>query len=168
MKLSTRQDVEAPIDAVFDMLCDFDSFERAAMRRGAEVRRLDHLSVPGVGMTWQAVFDLRDKRREVQLEIVSFDRPNEIVVHSTSPGLQGTMSFELVALARYRTRVMVALDVRPLTLSARLLMQSFKLAKGSLLGKFEMRIAEYARLIEDRHAARAGSRDATPPSDRRP
>lgn len=166
MKLSTRQDVEAPIDAVFDMLCDFDSFERAAMRRGAEVRRLDHLSAPGVGMTWQAVFDLRDKRREVQLEIVSFDRPNEIVVHSTSPGLQGTMSFELVALARYRTRVMVALDVRPLTLSARLLMQSFKLAKGSLSGKFEMRIAEYARLIEDRHAARSRSRDATPPSDR--
>ena len=68
MQFSTKEDIEAPIAEVFDMLYEFESFERAAMRRGAEVRRVDDLAAPGVGMMWQAVFDLRGKRREVELE----------------------------------------------------------------------------------------------------
>ena len=43
MKFSTKEDIDAPIDAVFDMLCEFDQFERAAMRRGAEVLSLIHI-----------------------------------------------------------------------------------------------------------------------------
>ena len=57
MKFSTKEDIDAPIDAVFEMLCEFDQFERAAMRRGAEVQRVDQLAEPGVGMLWEAAFD---------------------------------------------------------------------------------------------------------------
>lgn len=155
MKFSTREDIEAPIDAAFDMLCDFESFERSAMRRGAEVQRLDDLRAPGVGMTWAAVFDLRGKRREIEVEMVTFDRPNEIVVESTSPGLIGQMSFELVALSRSRTRILVELEVKPLNLSARLLVQSLKLAKASLTKKYKIRVSDYTRTMEDRYARRA-------------
>lgn len=155
MKFSTKEDVEAPIDAVFDMLCDFESFERAAMRRGAEVQRLDQLSTPGVGMTWHAVFHLRGKRRELELEMVTFERPNEIVLESTSPGLIGQMRFELMALSRSRTRVLVELEVKPLNLSARLLVQSMKLAKGSLTRKYKLRVGEYAKGMEERYSKMA-------------
>ncbi len=155
MKFSTNEDIEAPVDAVFEMLCDFESFERSAMRRGAEVQRVDQLPVPGVGMTWQATFELRGKRREMELEIVTFDRPNEIVLESTSPGMLGTTTFELIALSRSRTRVRVELEIKPLTLSSRLLVQSLKLAKNSLGKKFKLRVADYAKTIEERHQRRA-------------
>jgi carbon monoxide dehydrogenase subunit G len=151
MKFSTNEDVEAPIDAVFEMLCDFETFERAAMRRGAEVQRVDQLKVPGIGMMWNAVFELRSKRREVQVEMVTFDAPNEIVLETTSPGMIGSMNFELIALSRARTRVRVELEIKPLNLSARLLVQSLKLAKNSLTKKYKLRIAEFARNMEDRH-----------------
>ena len=38
MKLSTREDIAASIDAVFAELTDFDGFERAALRRGSRGR----------------------------------------------------------------------------------------------------------------------------------
>ncbi|MGB3245165.1 MAG: SRPBCC family protein [Sulfitobacter sp.] len=151
MKFSTREDIEAPINAVFAMLCDFEGFERSAMRRGAEVQRVDDIAVPGVGMTWQAVFNMRGKRREIEIEIVTFDKPNEIVLESTSPGLIGQMSFELMALSRNRTRILVDLEVKPLNLSARLLVQSMKLAKASLTKKYKQRVGEYAKTVEDRY-----------------
>ncbi len=155
MKFSTNEDIEAPIEAVFEMLCDFETFERSAMRRGAEVQRIDTRATPGVGMTWQAVFELRGKRRELELEMVTFDPPDEIVLESTSPGMLGNTSFELIALSRSRTRVKVELEVKPLNLSARLLVQSLKLAKNSLGRKYKLRVAEYAKGMEERYQRRA-------------
>lgn len=151
MKFSTNEDIDAPIDAVFFMLCDFERFERAAMRRGAEVQRLDQLAVPGVGASWAAAFELRGKRRELHLEMVTFDKPNEIVLESKSVGMIGQMSFELIALSRGRTRVKAELDVKPLNLSARLLVQSMKLGKKTLTRKYKLRVAEFAKGMEDRY-----------------
>jgi|TARA_R110002049_G_scaffold307712_2_gene509082 hypothetical protein len=155
MKFSTKEDIEAPIEAVFEMLCDFEGFERSAMRRGAEVQRVDTLHKPGVGMSWKAAFQLRGKRRELTIEMVTFDRPNEMVIDSLSTGLAGQMSIELMALSRNRTRVNVALDIKPLNLSARLLVQSLKLAKTSLTKKYKHRVAEYAKGMEDRYSRTA-------------
>jgi len=155
MKFSTREDVEAPIDAVFAMLCDFESFERAAMRRGADVRRVDRMDEPGVGVQWNAVFELRGKRRELQVEMVLFDQPNEMVLDSTSPGLASEMRFELIALSRSRTRVKVELEIKPQNLSARLLVQSLKLAKASLTKKYKLRVAGYASTMEERYLKQA-------------
>lgn len=155
MIFTAREDIEAPIDVAFDMLCDFESFERSAVRRGAEVQRADDLSVPGIGMIWNAVFQLRGKRRDVRIEMVTFDRPNEIVLETTSPGLLGQMAFELTALSRSRTRIAVKLEIKPLNLSARLLMQSLKLGKARLTRKFKERVSEYATGMEERYTSMA-------------
>lgn len=158
MKFSTKEDIEAPIDAVFDMLCDFESFERAAMRRGAEVQRIDDRKEPGIGMNWEATFEMRGKRRELELEMVEFDRPNDMALESTSSGILSRTSFELIALSRNQTRVMVVIEIKPLSLSARLLVQSLKLAKSSLTQKFKKRVEEYARGMEERHIRESGGR----------
>ena len=156
MQFDTKEDIDAPIEAVFEMLCDFEVFERAAMRRGAEVQRLEKVKEPGIGMAWEAKFDYRGKRREIELEIVEFDRPSSIAVESTSPGLLSETRFDLMALSKTKTRITVSLELKPLVLSARLLVQSLKLAKATLSKRFSKRVAEYARSMEDRHARESG------------
>ena len=61
------------------------------------------------------------------------------------------MTTELVALSKNRTRIMLSFHIKPLNLSARLLVQSLKLAKTSLTKKFKLRAAEYAKTLEERH-----------------
>ncbi|MEP1767978.1 MAG: SRPBCC family protein [Sulfitobacter sp.] len=152
MKFSTKEDVEAPIAETFEMLCDFEMFERAAMRRGAEVQRIDTKSVPSVGMAWRSAFNLRGKRRQVDVEMVAFERPHEMVLECDSQGLQTMLNIELVALSKKRTRIMVSCEIKPQNLSARLLVQSLKLAKTSLTKKFKLRVAEFAKSLEDRYS----------------
>ena len=121
MMFSTREDVEVPIDQTFGIICDFDAYERSAMRRGAEVLRTDSLSRPGVGMKWQAAFKMRGKMRDINLEMVGFDKPNELRVLSSTSGIDGAGQIELVALSRNRTRISVEFELKPINLSARLL-----------------------------------------------
>lgn len=147
MKFSTKEDIEAPIDVVFEMLCDFEMFERGAMRRSAEVQWTDIKTVRGVGMMWRAMFNLRGKRRQVDIEMVTLDQPHEMVLECKSPGLFTTMTAELVALSKTRTRVMVVFDIKPLNL----LVQSIKLAKASMTKKYKLRVAEFAKSMEERY-----------------
>ena len=151
MKFSTREDVEVPIDQAFALICDFDAYERSAMRRGAEVRRMDDMTKPGVGMKWAASFKMRGKKRDLEMEMTRFERPNEICVLSSISGIDGTGQIELLALSRNRTRVSVVFELKLTNLSTRLLVQLLKLAKNSLTKRYRLRVAEYAKSIEDRH-----------------
>ena len=150
MKFSTREDVEVPIDQAFALICDFGAYERSVMRRGAEVRRMDDMTKPGAGMKWAASFKMRGKKRDLEMEMTRFERSNEICVLSSTSGIDGTGQIELLALSRNRTRVSVVFELKPTNLSAQLLVQSLKLAKNSLTKRYKLRVAEYAKSIEDR------------------
>lgn len=151
MKFSTKEDLEISIDDAFDLLSDFDGYERAIMRRGAEIARIDQMSNPGVGMTWAAKAKLRGKMRKFNVELVEYDRPNQMRFEAVSKNIQASFLVELVALSRARTRMRIELDVRPQTLSARLLMQSAKLARNTLNRRYKTRIAHFASDLEERH-----------------
>jgi carbon monoxide dehydrogenase subunit G len=155
MKFSSKEDIEAPLDQVFAVLSDFEIFERAAIRRGAEVHRRDDMTAPGAGMRWEASFMMRGKQRDAVIELVTYDRPNEMVFESHAGGVEGFLDIDLVALAPRRTRLSVNFEVKPKTLPARLLIQSMKLAKSNLTKRFKLRVAGYARDIEERCARTA-------------
>ena len=155
MTFSAREDVEVPISRAFDLICDFDTYERSAMRRGAEVQRIDSLTKRGAGMKWRAAFKMRGKMRDIDIEMTRFDQPNEVCVMSSTSGIDGAGQIELVALSRDRTRISVEFELKPTNLSARLLVQSLKLAKVSLTKRYKLRVAEYAKSIEDRHTSDA-------------
>ncbi|WP_421998325.1 SRPBCC family protein [Roseovarius confluentis] len=153
MKFVAHEDVEAPIEFVFEQVTDFAAIERSALRRGAEVQRVDDLNETRPGMKWDAAFSLRGKRREMQLELTELDRPNGLVIASRSPNMGGKMVLDLVS--RSRTRISLVIDMAPKTLAAKLLVQSMKLAKGNLNKRFSLRVAGYAKELEDRYKSDA-------------
>ena len=150
MQFTTREDIEAPIDYVFGLGSDFQGFQRRAMRRGAEVARNDSLSAPGVGMSWDAAFPFRGKRREMQIDLAEYAPPNRMLFDSRLTGMTGRMTIDLLALSRGRTRLDMGIVLKPQSLSAKLLVQSMKLARSSLNKRFKVRVAEFAKATEDR------------------
>lgn len=151
MKIKTHEDIEATIDQVFEAITDFEGFELAALRRGAEVARTDTMTQPGPGMGWQAKFSYRGRQRVADIKLEEFDRPNHLQVWSKIAGLTAEMHVILVALSRSRTRIEISIDMRPKTIPARLLLQSLKLARSTMMRRFKKRVADYAATIEARY-----------------
>lgn len=156
MELSTREDIEAPLDQVFGLAANFERIERQVMRHGIEVTRLSpEGATPEQGLSWRASFRYRGKSRDAEVALTRFDPPDTMVYTTTSGGLEAVTTLDFTALSRSRTRVGMTIDLQPRTLSARLLVQSLKLARGSIEKRFRIKIAEYASDIETRLNSRA-------------
>lgn len=148
MKFSTREDIEAPIGYVYGRVSDFAGFERRALRQGAQVNRRDAGEVK-LGAIWDIAFAFRGRERKVQAELTRLDLEQAIEVESQSDGLFAVTQVDLVPLSATRTRVLVAFDMRAKTLTARLLLQSLKLAKTKMTKRFKARVLDYAENVED-------------------
>jgi hypothetical protein len=101
-------------------------------------------------MAWDIAFPFRGKRREMQVEMVEHVAPGRMMFNSRMTGMTGQFSIDLLALSRGRTRLELAVDLKPVSLSAKLLVQSMKLARSSLNKRFKVRVAEFAKTTEDR------------------
>lgn len=148
MKLSGRTDIGAPIDFVFAFLSDFDGWERSALRRGADVTRTDKLKKPGPGMTWHVRFAWKGRERELQIKVVTLDPAGRLTLAFDGPAVEGHLNAELVSLAAKRTRLLMQVEAKPRTLTARLFIQSLKLAKSRVQKRYDTRLAQLAGDIE--------------------
>lgn len=148
MELTASEDIDAPQEQVFAALSDFDTVERQAMRRGIEITRLSE--GPGAGMSWRAKFTFRGKPRQAHITLTTYDKPENMVFHTVTGGLEMDFALDVVALSRGRTRINVTSVLAPKTLSARLLVQSLKLAKGGIDKRFRKRMADLASGLEAR------------------
>ncbi len=155
MQFSSKEDIEAPIAEVFELVSEFESFERSALRRGVEVQRVDASMPKGAGLAWDTVFMVRGKPREMHLELVEYTPPTMMRFESHSKGVEGKVVIELLALSSRRTRLSFDVSLSANTLAARLLLQSLKLARANLSQRFRLKLAEFARDIEERHTRRA-------------
>jgi len=153
MNFSAREDVDAPIQEVFDTMTDFAAAERAALRRGAEVTRND---VQGVGTQWDVKFMFRGKRRQMQALLEQCSAPDAIFVAAEGSGLTSKLKIDLVALSPRKTRIAVNFDVRPQTIPARIFLQSLRLTKSALTKRFKNGLHKYARGLEAKFSGTAG------------
>lgn len=144
MKLSTREDVAAPVAFVFATLHDYETFERAALRRGAEVQRTGTPTRP----EWSIGFTFRGRPRRLTVREVSAEPPVRLTFYGIGKLFQGDLRIDLVELGRMRTRIALTVEVRPLTLPARILLQSAQLARGRILRGMQKRTVELAQHVE--------------------
>lgn len=151
MQFSSVQDVNAPLDFVFQQLSDFESHESYALRTGAHVERGDDLTETAAGMLWFAEGELRGKRRKVQIELIEYRPDNLLKFFVKSTSVEATATMESMALTRKQSRIKVTTVLKPKTISARLILQSAKLAKGRMNRKFNHRFWTYANHIENNY-----------------
>jgi hypothetical protein len=151
MKLTSRQDIEAPVAFVFDALKDFEAWERAALRRGAEVARTDTLRTVIPGLSWMIKFVYRGRQRRLALRLTNLEQPTMMGFSGVGTSLDGQAAIDLIELASRRTRLSVTLDIRPRTIGARLLLQSLRIAKTRLNRRFADRVGQLCMEIETRY-----------------
>ncbi|UZD90251.1 SRPBCC family protein [Cognatishimia activa] len=151
MEFTAREDVDVPIEDAFDLLSEYDVFERMAMRRGIEVQRHEPNAPIGVGTKWTVEFAWRGKDIPMRAEIIRFDRPDWIEIEAIMPGMDVTVSFELLALSKKRTRLHFKANSSAKTLPMRLLLQSLKLARSNIDKKLQERVKLQCRNLEERY-----------------
>ena len=148
MKLSAREEISVPAETVFGAVTDFDRLARLAERRGVTLRPRGEGMVPCQGFAWTALAPIRGQVREIASEVTVFDPIRGYAVTSTVSGLSALTEVELTALPNDRTRLRIAVEVRPTSFSGRLLIQPMRLGKGVLEERFRIRVAGFARSIE--------------------
>ncbi len=155
MEFISKEDIEAPIGDVFAVLSEFETFERQAIRRGVELQREGDIKNPAPGLAWDAEFSMRGKTRQIRVTLTQYDPDTTIQVEGTGSGLEGLFVLDLMALSPKRTRMTVNMTMGAKSLSARLFLQSLKLARGNLNKRFKLKVADYAKAMEDRFSRMA-------------
>ncbi|MGB7318531.1 MAG: SRPBCC family protein [Planktotalea sp.] len=148
MKFSTKEDIEAPIEDAFKLFSDFDQFERSALRRGAEVRRVDSLPQHDVGMAWKTKFKLRGKERKIDAEMVEYCAPESYCLELKSADVTALATLELMSLSKSRTRASLAIELKPNSLSGRLMVKTLRLGKTKLEKRFKTKAADFVCVLE--------------------
>ncbi len=143
--------MSAPRAAVFDALTEFDRLEARAAEQGIAVTRT---AAPAglVGTGWTARFAMRGKEREAQVTLVEVSRPERLHFTARTGGLETGTVIALADAEDGGTLLEVHAEMQPRTLSARLIVQSLRLARAKMTARFEARVAGYARDLDARLA----------------
>lgn len=148
MRFSAREDVELEAGTVFAAVSDFAAFERLARRRGIEIRRIDRLARPAVGMAWSLAGRFRGRARSAIAELRHFDPDGGLVLAITGGGFEATFELLVVRLSRARSRVVADLEVRPRSLGARLALQAARLGRKRMVRRYGEGLRSFARQLE--------------------
>lgn len=144
MILTAREDIQAPIQQVYDRLTDVPSHERMAMRHAVKVNRTDPGSEVEAGAEWAMSMKMRGKKRHITLTLDEVTRPTQLVATTRSSGLDAFTNLDLVELSPGRTRLAIKVKLKPNSLPARLLIQSMKLTRASVERRFSKRFRDFA------------------------
>ena len=149
MKIEYFEDVAVPAEFVFRRLTDFTRHERQAIAQGATVRRLDGGTEGAVGAAWQIGFNHRGRKRDMRAEITAWTPPHKVHIDAATGGLDIHLVVGVVALSARLTRINVSINLMPRSITARLLVQTLKLTRGTVTARLQARLKAMGEEIAD-------------------
>lgn len=151
MKLTAKCDIEAPLAFVYRSITDFESWERDATARGVEVDRPTGFPIHGPGAAWIIRFTFRGKSRKVQVKIADQIEDHQLSLDLDSQVMSGGSVIDVQPLSPRKTRIKIAVTLKPKTLTARLFINTLRLTKGRVDRRFGKRAEQLGALIENRY-----------------
>jgi uncharacterized protein YndB with AHSA1/START domain len=149
MNLETTYDLDAPAEYIFQRITDHADFEALLMGYGANIERLDDETSLNVGMKWAIDGVFRGKQRQVEVALTSLTDNELVSYQSESKDVNAVVDMKLDALSAQKTRFSVDLKPKANTISARLILQSAKLARKTLEKRINRRFADFCQRLED-------------------
>ena len=150
MRFKAIETVNAPIDAVFDDFTDIRRIERELTDHGVGLERLDGDTGLVPGAAWHTVVHVRGRRRDADAQLVAVERPNLLRLEGKSGGMLMETNLEFDAIGPQTTEVEIVVNLRARSMSAKLLLSSFRLARARIVRGMRARVSKAARACEAR------------------
>ena len=151
MEFSAEHDIRAPIDFVYAQITDFAALETYIMSAGAFVERTDELDEFGPGLSWRIEGNLRGKQRVIDIELKEVTEKEALAYELRSKDLTTQMLIDVISLDRTTTRLSCRIQPEAHSISARLILQSARLAQRTLEKRLTKRLSTYGGSLEDRY-----------------
>lgn len=148
MKFKVSEDVDAPQAMVWARFTDFSGFENDARGRGATLTRLGNWTETAQGVEWRGEVTVRGKSRPITAKVTQLVPQEMCIVESRIGGMNCHHEMSFIALSGAVTRVGLVLDLSADTLTARLLLQTMKLARGRVLQRLQGILARQGNVVE--------------------
>jgi hypothetical protein len=157
VKFKVSDDVEAPIDWVWEGFTDFAAIEADIRARDAELSRVGDWKEAALGVAWRGSVPVRGKVRTIEARIAGFVPEEQLCVESRIGGMELHYEVVFAPLSAEVTRVSVTLELKASTLSARLLLQTLKIARRKVIQRLEGAVVRQGQAVEADWRARAGA-----------
>lgn len=149
MKFKVSEDVDAPADITWARFTDFSGIEAEAQGRGADLSRVGNWAEASEGSAWRGSAKIRGRLRPVTSKISALQGPGRCEITTTVGGMEAVYEMTFLSLRDDMTRVQVVMDLSANTLSARLALQTLKLARGRVMQRLQGLLARQGNLAED-------------------
>ena len=133
---------------VWARFTDFSGFEEDARGRSAILNRVGNWTQTVQGVEWRGEVTVRGKSRPITAKVTQLVPQELCIVDSRIGGMNCHQEIIFVPLSTTVTRVALMLDLSADTLTARLLLQTMKLARGRVLQKLQGVLARQGNAVE--------------------
>jgi len=148
MKFKVSEDVDAPQAMVWAKFTDFSGFEQDARGRGATVTRIGNWTTTAEGVEWRGEVTIRGKSRSLAAKVTRLAPEDLCLIESRIGGMDCSYEMTFVPLSTEVTRVALVLELSADTLTARLLLQTLKLARSRVMLRLQGMLARQGNAVE--------------------
>ncbi len=153
-----QDEVHVPQDYAFSHFSDFISYEATALSYGADIRRVDGFQQVSQGVAWRGTVPIRGKTVGVEAKVTNFDPSRQSQMVTQAGGMTVTVDLSFEEMEPEKTRVTARAELRANTLAARLIVQSVRLARGSLQRRIDSKLVALGSKFEaEYHRSKASS-----------